>query len=105
MPNASRFRPTRADIRRRHRLMRRMMRAAGIKPQDAADVDGGLAILEARAKCGFCQAEDQCQAWLNGGGDFSQIQEFCSNARLLRALREAVGLGSLTPYRQRDPRA
>ena len=91
MPTGSRFRPSRADIRRRHRLMRRMMRRAGIKPQDAAAVDGGLAILEARAKCGLCQHEDQCQAFLNADGDLAEIQAFCSNARLLRALRQAVG--------------
>lgn len=94
MPSGTKYRPSRADIRRRQRLMRRMMRIAGIKPQDAAGVDGGLAILEARTKCGFCQHEDQCQAWLNTGGelkDLSQIQAFCSNARLLRALRETMG--------------
>lgn len=87
----SRFRPARADIRRRHRYMRRMLRIAGIKPQDAAQVDGGLAILEARTKCAYCQHDDQCQAWLNSGGDLSQIQAFCSNARLIRALRAAAG--------------
>ena len=85
----SRFKPARADIRRRHRYMRRMLRIADIKPQDAAKVDGGLAILEARTKCAYCQHDDQCQAWLNSGRDLSQIEAFCSNARLIRALRAA----------------
>jgi len=91
MPSGTRFSPTRGDMRRRQRLMRRMMRIAGIKPQDAAEVDGGLAILEARTKCAYCQHEDACQAWLNAGGDLRQLDDFCSNARLLKALRQAVG--------------
>jgi len=91
MPSGSRFRPSRADIRRRHRLMRRMMRIAGVRPQDVAQVDGGLAILEARAKCAYCQYEEACQAWLNADGDFRLTTDFCANARLFRALREAMG--------------
>jgi Family of unknown function (DUF6455) len=93
MPSG-RFSPSRADMRRRHRLMRRMMRIAGVKPQEAATVDGGLAILEARTKCAYCAHEDRCQAWLDGTHDFSQIKDFCSNARLLRVLRETVDKGA-----------
>jgi hypothetical protein len=48
MAGSNRFWPARAVMRRRQRLMRRMMRSAGFKPQDAARVDGGFAILEAR---------------------------------------------------------
>ena len=91
MPSGSRFRPARADIRRRHRLMRRMMRIAGVNSEDLARVDGGLALIEARAKCAYCQYEEACQAWLNAHGDFRLPPGFCANARLFRALREAMG--------------
>ncbi len=89
MPSSSRFWPARAEIRRRHRLMRRMIRAAGLKPQEVAKVDGGMAILEARAKCSYCQHEEACVAWLKAEGVSDLPPDFCSNARLFRALREA----------------
>lgn len=90
MPSSSRFWPTRAEIRRRHRLMRRMIRAAGLKPQDVAKVDGGLAILEARAKCSYCQHEEACASWLKASGISGLPPDFCANARLFKALREAT---------------
>jgi hypothetical protein len=70
--------------------MRRMIRAAGLKPQDVARVDGGLAILEARAKCSYCQRDEACDAWLKAAGVSGLPPDFCSNARLFRALREAA---------------
>lgn len=93
MSSSSRFWPARADIRRRHRLMRRMMRTAGVKPQDAARVDGGLAILEARAKCSYCQHEEACKAWLEAGEGVRLPPHFCANVRLFRLL-----LGAEAPH-------
>jgi Family of unknown function (DUF6455) len=90
MPSSSRFWPTRAETRRRHRLMRRMIRVAGLKPQEVAKVDGGLAILEARTKCSYCQHEEACVAWLKAAGMAGLPPDFCANGRLLRALREAA---------------
>jgi hypothetical protein len=90
MASSSRFWPSRAEIRRRHRLMRRMIRTAGLKPQDVAKVDGGLAILEARAKCTYCQHDAACEAWLGAGGDLRAPPGFCANALLFRLLRDAA---------------
>jgi uncharacterized protein DUF6455 len=91
MAGSNRFWPARAVMRRRHRLMRRMMRSAGIKPQDAARVDGGLAILEARTKCSYCEHEEACKVWLAEGAAPRLPPGFCANARLFRALLEASG--------------
>lgn len=91
MASSSRFWPSRADIRRRHRLMRRMIRIAGLKPQDVAKVDGGLAILEARAKCAYCQHDAVCETWLGAGGDLRVPPDFCANALLFRELRNLAG--------------
>ena len=89
MARPNRFWPARAVMRRRHRLMRRMMRSAGIKPQDAARVDGGLAILEARTKCSYCEHEEACKVWLAEGATRRLPPGFCANARLFRTLLEA----------------
>ena len=91
MARSSRFWPSRAEIRRRHRLMRRMIRTAGLKPRDVAKVDGGLAILEARAKCTYCQYDAACEVWLGAGGDLRVPPDFCVNALLLRELRVLAG--------------
>jgi Family of unknown function (DUF6455) len=91
MAGSNRFWPARAVMRRRHRLMRRMMRGAGIKPQDAARVDGGLAILEARTKCSYCEHEEACKVWLAEGAARRLPPGFCANARLFRTLLEACG--------------
>ena len=90
MAGEGRFWPSRAQIRRHHRLMRRMIRTAGLKPQDVAKEDGGLVILEVRAKCSYCEHERACEAWLEEGKGLRQPPDFCANARTFRALQEAL---------------
>jgi hypothetical protein len=84
---SGRFWPSRAVVRRRHRLMRRMMRASGVSPEDVARIDGGLASMEARAKCSYCLHEDACRAWLKAVEGLQIPPDFCPNARFFRSVR------------------
>ena len=61
--------------------MRRMVRASGADVESLARVDGGLALLEARAKCHFCLHEEACRGWLASAGAQQTLPDFCPNAR------------------------
>ena len=60
MPISTRLWPTFQQVVGRQKLMLRMMEAIGVNVPDAMRVDGGLAFLEAQAKCQFCGNEDSC---------------------------------------------
>jgi len=54
-----------SQVVRRQKLMLRMMEAMGVNVPDAMRMDGGLAFLEAQAKCRFCGNEDSCRTrWI-----------------------------------------
>lgn len=87
MPISARFSPTGAQVRGRHRLMRRMMRNSGVRARTAAWVDGGLAFHEARAKCRYCMHEDACRLWLATVEGLHSPPDFCPNARFFQMCR------------------
>jgi hypothetical protein len=87
MASLGRFWPTRAQLRRRHRLMRRMMRTSGVQADAAARVDGGLALREARAKCRYCLHEEACRIWLASAEGLQVPPDFCPNVRFFRSCR------------------
>ncbi|HUW72576.1 MAG TPA: DUF6455 family protein, partial [Methyloceanibacter sp.] len=64
MPNSRLLRPTREELRQRYELMDRMMETRGVDVLAALRVDGGLAFIEARAKCRYCQHAGVCRHWL-----------------------------------------
>ena len=51
MPNSRLLWPTREELRQRYELMDRMMETRGVDVLASIRVDGGLAFIEARAKC------------------------------------------------------
>lgn len=76
--------PTREELRRRYELMDRMMEARGVDILAALRVDGGLAFIEARAKCRYCQREGVCRHWLASEGQRGS-SDFCPNAAFFRS--------------------
>ena len=64
MQNSRSLWPTHEDLLRRCELMDRMMEARGVDVLAALRVDGGLAFIEARAKCRYCRHEALCGHWL-----------------------------------------
>ena len=64
MPPSTRLWPTLKQVLRRQELMDRMMQTSGVDVLTAVRVDGGLALIEARAKCRFCLHEGACRDWL-----------------------------------------
>jgi hypothetical protein len=87
MPSSSRFWPTRAEVRRRQRLMRRMIRASGVEPERVAKVDGGLALGEASTKCRYCLHDKACRIWLASPEVLRGYPDFCPNVRFFRSCR------------------
>ena len=60
-------------------LMDRMMSRLGVERTAAADMDGGLALLEATTKCVFCAKAERCSKWLAGAEPLADPVEFCPN--------------------------
>jgi hypothetical protein len=54
MSNSRLLWPTPKQLRRRYELMDRMMQKCGVDTNAARRGDGGLAFLQARAKCSYC---------------------------------------------------
>jgi len=84
MPNSRLLWPTREELRQRYELMDRMMETRGVDVLAALRVDGGLAFIEARAKCRYCQHEGVCRHWLESEG-MRGSADFCPNATSFRS--------------------
>lgn len=64
--------------------MVRMLTRAGVDPGIAARGDKRAIIEDVRRRCRKCQAEDQCERWLDGKA--AGENTFCPNARIFRTL-------------------
>ncbi len=84
MPNSRLLWPTREELRQRYELMDRMMETRGVDVLAALRVDGGLAFIEARAKCRYCQHAGVCRHWLASEGQRGS-SDFCPNAAFFRS--------------------
>jgi hypothetical protein len=96
--------PTKEQLRRRYELMDRMMQRHGVDAKAARQVDGGLAFLEARAKCRYCLQEEACQRWLTTNAPWS-FPDFCPNNAFFLTLSERLLMTGMrarrTPRRSR----
>jgi hypothetical protein len=79
--------PTLKQVLRRQELMDRMMQTSGVDVLTAVRVDGGLAFVEARAKCRYCLHEGECQNWLESSEGPRMPPDFCRNANFFRACK------------------
>jgi len=87
MSNSKVLWPTLEQKLRRQELMDRMMQTRGVDADAALRVDGGMAFIEARAKCGYCLHADACRDWL--GAEAPQIPpDFCPNAAFFLSCRD-----------------
>jgi hypothetical protein len=87
MPSSRLLWPTEEELRRRYELMDQMMQKRGVDIEAACTVDGGLALLEARAKCRYCLHEEECRRWLTIRAP-RRSPDFCPNAAFfVRCLR------------------
>jgi len=68
--------PTFRQVLWRHELMDRMMRTSGVNVLSAVRVDGGLAFIEARAKCRLCLHEGACRDWLESYNELQPPPDF-----------------------------
>jgi Family of unknown function (DUF6455) len=84
MPNSRLLWPTREELRQRYELMDRMMETQGVDILAALRVDGGLAFIEARAKCRYCIHEGVCRHWLDSEGQRGAV-DFCPNVTFFRS--------------------
>lgn len=87
MSNSRLLWPTPEQLRRRHELMDRMMQKRGVDVPAAVRVDGGLAFIEARAKCCYCLHEEVCRHWLATEAP-QRPPDFCPNARFFKVLTD-----------------
>jgi hypothetical protein len=83
MSNTRLLWPTPEQLRRRLDLMDRMMRKRGVDVCAALGVDGGMAFIEARAKCRYCRNEEACCRWLTIRAPRTN-PDFCPNAGFFR---------------------
>jgi len=74
--------PTLEEARQRQDLMDWMMQIRGVDVLTALGVDGGLAFIEARAKCRYCLDEGVCRQWLAAP---RMAPDFCPNAAFFRS--------------------
>ena len=74
--------PTLEEARQRQDLMDRMMQIRGVNILVVPGVDGGLAFIEARAKCRYCLHEELCRHWLEAP---RTPPYFCPNAAFFRS--------------------
>ena len=96
MSTSTRLWPTLKQILGRHELMDRMMRVSGVNVLTAVRVDGGLAFIEARAKCRLCLHEGVCRDWLESCEGLQTPPDFCPNARFFGTLKTADLVGGPT---------
>jgi hypothetical protein len=85
MPNSTRLWPTLKQVLRRQALMDRVMQTSGVDVLTAVRVDGGLAFVEARAKCRYCLQEAACRDWLESSEGLPVPPDFCPSASFFRA--------------------
>jgi uncharacterized protein DUF6455 len=78
MANSKLLWPSPDEERQRQELMAEMIEARGVELDAASRVDGGLALLEAKAKCRLCPDEEACRHWLAGQAGPTP-SEFCPN--------------------------
>ncbi len=76
--------PMLEEVRHRQELMDRMMQTRGVDVLAALRADGGLAFIEARAKCRYCLHEEACRRWLVAP---KTPPEFCPNAAFFLSCR------------------
>jgi hypothetical protein len=88
MSNSRLLWPTEKQLRRRYGLMDRMMQKRGVDANGVRRVDGGLAFLEARAKCRYCLHEEACRGWLTIRAPRTS-PEFCPNAAFFQSCLSA----------------
>jgi hypothetical protein len=88
MSNSRLLWPTQTQLRRRFELMDRMMRKRGVDTNAARRVDGGLALLDARAKCQYCRNEEACRRWLTIRAP-RRPPDFCPNAAFFQTCPSA----------------
>jgi Family of unknown function (DUF6455) len=79
MSNSRLLWSTQKQLRRRYELMERMMQKRGVDTNAARCVDGGLAFLQAHAKCRYCLHEEACRRWLTIRAPRTS-PDFCPNA-------------------------
>jgi hypothetical protein len=84
MPNSRLLWPTRDELRQRYELMDRMIETQGVDMLAALRIDGGLAFIEARAKCRYCVHEGVCWRWLESEGQRGTA-DFCPNVGFFRS--------------------
>ncbi len=84
MANSRLLWPTREELRQRYALMDQMMETQGVDDLAALRVDGGLAFIEARAKCRYCLHEGVCRQWLASEGQRGTA-DFCPNLTFFRS--------------------
>jgi len=104
MANSRLLWPTNQQLRRRYELMDWMMRRQGVDTEAARRVDGGLAFLEARAKCRYCLHEEECQRWLTIGAP-RRSPDFCANTTFFLTLSDRLlmtGMRARRAPRQRS---
>lgn len=82
MPSSRLLWPTKEELSQRYALMNQMMEAQKVDVLAAIRVDGGLAFIEARAKCRYCQHAGVCRRWLLGEGETA---DFCPNIAFFRS--------------------
>lgn len=89
MANSRLLWPTKEQLRRRDMLMDRMMQRCGVDSKAVRSVDGGLAFLEARAKCHHCPREEVCRRWLTIRNP-RRAPAFCPNNAFFLTLAERL---------------
>ena len=78
--------PTQEELHQRYELMDQMMETRGVDVLAALRVGGGLAFIEARARCRYCVHEEVCRRWLASNGPRGPA-DFCPNAAFFRLCR------------------
>jgi hypothetical protein len=101
MANSRLLWPTREQLRRRYELMDWMMRRQGVDTKAARRVDGGLAFLEARAKCRYCLHEEECRRWLTIRSP-RRSPDFCPNTTFFLTLSDRLLMTGMRAQRQRS---
>ena len=84
--------PTREELRRRLALMDKMMQKRGADAAVVRSIDGGMAFVEAQAKCRYCRHEEACRRWLTVKAPRTS-PDFCPNAAFFSSCRETCATG------------
>lgn len=82
--------------------MHEMMDRLGIDPLDFARLQQGEIYAEARARCLFCAAADECLRWLESASPAEETPAFCPNRQLFDACRKRAPRNESAPYASTD---